>query len=77
MLIKKAFKCVRTIEYSSFFLLTKEMLKNYIYSSLNKKFVTKLAINFLILSIDRKEFKNCTFLITEIQKLLDNELNYY
>lgn len=53
------------------------MLKNYIYSSLNKKFVTKLAINFLILSIDRKEFKNCTFLITEIQKLLDNELNYY
>lgn len=53
------------------------MLKNYIYSSLNKKFVTKLAINFLILSIDRKEFKNCTFLITEIQKLLDNVLNYY
>lgn len=72
--------CVRTIEYASFFLLTKEMINNYIYSSLNnnnKKFVTQLAINCLILSIDRSEFKNCTLLITEIQKLLDNELNYY
>lgn len=28
--------CTRTIKYESFFLLTKELLKNYIYSSLNK-----------------------------------------
>ena len=28
--------CVRTINYKSFYLLTKEMLNNHIYSSLNK-----------------------------------------
>ncbi|CAD0136949.1 protein of unknown function [Streptococcus thermophilus] len=47
--------CARTIEYNSFFLLTKEMVKNHIYSSLNKtnkKLVTQLAINCLFLSID-------------------------
>ena len=27
--------CVRTINYNSYFLQTKEMLKNYIYSALN------------------------------------------
>lgn len=72
--------CVRTIEYSSYFLLTKEMLKNYIYSSLNKtnkKLVTQLAINCLIASIDAKKYNNCRFLIKEISRLLDNELNYY
>lgn len=31
----------------------------------------------MILSIDKEKFHNCTFLITEITKLLDNELNYY
>lgn len=72
--------CVRTIQYNSFFLLTKEMLKNYIYSSLNKtnkRLVTQLAINCLILSIDRNEFSNCTYLTYEINKLLTDELNYY
>ena len=72
--------CVRTINYNSYFLLTKEMLDNYIYSSLNKtnkRIVTQLAINCLILSVDKEEFSNCTYLITEIKALLDNELNFY
>ncbi len=72
--------CVRTIKYNSYFLLTIEMLKNYIYSSLNKtnkRLVTQLAINCLIISIDKNESQNCMLLISEIEKLLDNELNYY
>ena len=72
--------CVRTINYNSYFLLTKEMLNNYIYSSsnkTNKRIVTQLAINCLILSVDKEEFSNCTYLITEIKALLDNELNFY
>ena len=72
--------CVRTINYNSYFLLTKEMLNNYIYSSLNKtnkRIVTQLAINCLILSVDKEEFSNCTYLITEIKALLYNELNFY
>ncbi|CZA69979.1 helix-turn-helix domain-containing protein [Streptococcus suis] len=72
--------CVRTIKYESFFLLTKEMLKNYIYSSLNKtnkKLVTQLSINCLISSIDVKQLENCKYLIQEISLLLENELNYY
>lgn len=72
--------CVRAINYNSYFLLTKEMLNNYIYSSLNKtnkRIVTQLAINCLILSVDKEEFSNCTCLITEIKALLDNELNFY
>lgn len=72
--------CVRTINYNSYFLLTKEMLNNYIYSSLNKtnkRIVTQLAINCLILSIDIEEFTNCFYLIDEIKALLDNELNFY
>ena len=72
--------CVRTVQYSSYFLLTMEMLKNYIYSSLNKtnkRLVTQLAINCLILSIDLEEFSNCIYLISEIEKLLENEQNYY
>lgn len=72
--------CVRTINYNSHFLLTKEMLNNYIYSSLNKtnkRIVTQLAINCLILSIDKDEFSNCSYLINEIKKLLNNELNFY
>ncbi|VTS99326.1 helix-turn-helix domain-containing protein [Streptococcus dysgalactiae] len=72
--------CVRTINYNSYFLLTKEMLNNYIYSSLNKtnkRIVTQLAINCLILSIDKEKFSNCSYLIDEIKALLDNELNFY
>lgn len=72
--------CVRTINYNSYFLLTKEMLDNYIYSSLNKtnkKIVTQLAINCLIRSIDIEEFTNCSYLISKIKTLLDNELNFY
>lgn len=72
--------CVRTINYNSYFLLTKEMLNNYIYSSLNKsnkRIVTQLAINCFILSIDKEEFSNCSYLIDEINELLDNELNFY
>lgn len=72
--------CARTIEYASFFLLTKEMLENYIYSSLNKhnkRLVTQLAINCLILSVEKNNVSNCRYLIKEIEKLLENELNYY
>ena len=72
--------CVRSINYNSYFLLTKEMLNNYIYSSLNKtnkRIVTQLAINCLILSIDKENFSNCSYLIGEIKTLLDNELNFY
>ena len=66
--------------YYEIILLTKEMLNNYIYSSLNKtnkRIVTQLAINCLILSIDMEEFTNCFYLIDEIKALLDNELNFY
>lgn len=72
--------CTRTIKYESFFLLTKELLKNYIYSSLNKtnkRLVTQLSINCLISSIDNEEFENCKYLVKEISLLLENELNYY
>ena len=72
--------CARTINYNSYFLLTKELLKNYIYSSLNKtnkRMVTQLAINCLILSIDEEKFSNCSYLISKIKTLLDNELNFY
>lgn len=72
--------CVHSIQYNSLFLLTKEMINNYIYSSLNKnnkKIVTQLAINCLIISIKNEEFQNCNYLISEIKKLLFNELNYY
>lgn len=71
--------CARTINYNSYFLLTKELLKNYIYSSLNKtnkRMVTQLAINCLIL-IDEEKFSNCSYLISEIKTLLDNEFNFY
>ena len=72
--------CVRTINYNSYFLLTKEMLNNYIYSSLNKtnkRIITQLAINCFILSIDKEEYSNCSYLIDKIKELLDNELNFY
>jgi hypothetical protein len=72
--------CVRTINYTSYFLLTQEMVNNYIYSSLNKtnkRIVTQLAINCLILSIDKEKFSNCFYLISKIKTLLDNELNFY
>lgn len=72
--------CIRTIQYNSAFLLTKEMINNFIYSTLNKtnkKLVTQLAINCLIVSIDKRKFQNCSYLINEIKKLLSNEFNYY
>lgn len=72
--------CIRTINYNSCFLLTKEMLNNYIYSTLNKtnkRIITQLAINCFILSIENEEFSNCYYLIDEIKRLLDNELNFY
>lgn len=72
--------CVRTINYNSYFLLTKELLKNYLYSSLhktNKRMVAQLAINCFILSIDEEKFSNCSYLIDKIKELLDNELNFY
>lgn len=72
--------CIRTIPYNTVFLLTKELLKKYIYSAsnkTNKRLVAQLAINCLIVSIDYNELHNCTFLINEIEKLLDNELNFY
>ena len=56
------------------------MIKNFIYSTLNKtnkKLVTQLAINCLIVSIDKRKFQNCSYLINEIKKLLNNEFNYY
>ncbi|MCO4466292.1 Positive transcriptional regulator, MutRfamily [Streptococcus infantarius subsp. infantarius] len=72
--------CAPTIDYSSLILLTREMLRNYIYSSLNKnnkKLVTQLAINCLITSIEHRKFNDCNYLIKKIKKLLDGELNYY
>ena len=72
--------CVRTINYNSYFLLTKEMLNNYIYSSknkTNKRIISQLAINCLILSVDKEKFSNCSYLIGKIKTLLDNELNFY
>ena len=72
--------CVRTINYHTYFLLTKDMLNNSIYTSLNKtnkRMVTQLAINCLILCIDKEKFSNCTYLIDKIKALLDNELNFY
>lgn len=72
--------CVRSINYNSYFLLTKEMLNNYIYTSLNKtnkRIVTQLAINCFILSIDKEEYSNCSYLIDKIKELLDNELSFY
>lgn len=72
--------CVRTLNYSTYFLLSKEMIGNYLYTSqnkTNKKIVTQLAINCLIASIDTKEYSNCEYLIKEIDILLQNELNYY
>lgn len=72
--------CVRTINYKSCYLLTKEMLNNHIFSSLNKtnkQIVSQLAINCFILSIDKEEFSNCSYLIDKIKELLDNELNFY
>lgn len=72
--------CIRTIEYSTLFLLTKEMLENLIYltsNTTNKKLVTQLSINCLIISIDNNFFNDSTYLISKIKQLLNNELNYY
>ncbi|NQP31260.1 helix-turn-helix domain-containing protein [Streptococcus suis] len=72
--------CVRTIKYQTFFLLTKEMIGNYVYVSTNKtnkRLVTQLALNCLIQSIDEGKPENCQFLIDDITKLLENELNFY
>lgn len=72
--------CVRTVPYELYFTLTKEMIRNYIYSSINKtnkRLVSQLAINCFILSVDENKFSNCIYLSNEINKLLDNELIYY
>lgn len=72
--------CVKTIEYDTVILLTKEMLRDYIYSSLNKInkiLVTQLSINCLIASIEQRNYKFCDFLLNEITILLKNELNYF
>lgn len=68
------------IEYSTLFILTKEMVKNYIRShrnKMNKKIITQLALNCAILSIENEQFDDCAFLMKEIEKLLYNELNFY
>jgi len=74
---------------TDYFLCNQSYILNHLYKTLltfpylshlnktNKRLVTQLAINCLILSIDKEKFHNCTFLIAEITKLLDNELNYY
>ena len=72
--------CIRTLNYSTVFLLTKEMVKNYHFSvnnKTNKILVTQLSINCLISSIDNEFFNNCQFLIKEIKDLLRDELNFY
>lgn len=72
--------CIRTLNYSTAFLLTKEMVKNYHFSvnnKTNKILVTQLSINCLINSIDNEIFSNCQFLIKEIENLLRDELNFY
>lgn len=72
--------CIRTIGYTYFFQLIKEILSYNIYSDVdktNKRLVTQLAINCLILSIDEAKFTNCHYLIREITPLLATELNYY
>ena len=69
--------CVRTLNYNTVFLLTKEMLKNYHFSVTNKILVTQLSINCLISSIDNEIFSNCQFLIKKIENLLRDELNFY
>ena len=72
--------CSRTIKYSALFLLTKEMLGNYIHSPINtnnKNLVTQLAINCLIASIDFGMYADSIYLISEINRLLQNEFNYY
>lgn len=56
------------------------MLENLIYltsNSTNKKLVTQLSINCLIISIDNNFFNDSTYLISKIKQLLNNELNYY
>lgn len=68
--------CASTINYPTLFLLTKEMLKNPTYSSLNKtnkKLVIQLAINCLLISVDNNEQQHGTYLVTAIEQLLLNE----
>ena len=69
--------CVRSLSYSTYFLLTKEMLDNTISSNHNKRLIIQLAINCLIVSIDTGEYKNALFLINKITKLISYELYYY
>ncbi|MFS1664588.1 helix-turn-helix domain-containing protein [Streptococcus sp. zg-JUN1979] len=72
--------CVRTFNYNAYYLLTKEMINNHIYSSLhqtNKKLVAQLAINCLLVSTDKNIFHHGRYLINEIEKLLTHELNFY
>lgn len=70
---------VKLINYSTLFLLTKETLKHYKHSSSkrDKELVTELAINCLMVSIDKGAFHNSDYLIKEISKLLVDEFFYY
>nr|WP_268886539.1 hypothetical protein [Lactobacillus helveticus] len=54
--------------------MTKKKLKNQFT---RKIYLHKLFDSVLILSIEKNNVSNCTYLIKEIEKLLDNELNYY
>ncbi|WPC07829.1 helix-turn-helix domain-containing protein [Globicatella sp. PHS-GS-PNBC-21-1553] len=72
--------CAHTMNFNSFFLLTKEMVKNYIYSHSNKTnkiLVMQLCLNCLISSIEKEKFLESEYLINEIKCLLDKELNFY
>lgn len=70
--------CVRTINYSTYFLLSKEILKKHIANpTINTRLIIQLLINCLIQSIDNESYDNCTYLIPKISNLLKNELAYY
>lgn len=72
--------CTRFINYNTLFLLTKEMLTSFAYSEQNKSnkiLVTQLAINCLIISIDHHYFENSHYLISKIQDLLTDEIQFY
>lgn len=72
--------CTRFINYNTLFLLTKEMVTSFAYSEQNKSnkvLVTQLSINCLIISIDNHYFENSCYLISKIQELLTNEIQFY
>lgn len=69
--------CAPTLKYKSLYLLTIEMIKNFSKSNEeNKKIVTQLAINCLIISIEKKEKENSLFLINLISQLIEPSFYY-